>query len=305
MSANILVVDDTKSMRALICSVIQGLGHVPIPAENGEEALGLFVEHEIDLVVLDVEMPGINGFETCKMLRSLKEDWIPVIYLSGTSSDEYIVKGLDAGGDVYVSKPVNPRVLESVIRAMGRIGDMKKQLRNANRELEQMALYDGLTHILNRRGFNETLERYWKQAQREKSELSLILMDVDHFKLYNDHYGHLQGDDCLRSVAKSLSDQLLRPIDIAARYGGEEFAVLLPNTDAAGALRVASRQLEGIQGLKIEHAQSSAADVVTVSMGISSSNDASDIAELINHADEALYRSKESGRNKFTTWGQD
>ena len=254
MSANVLVVDDTKSMRALVCSVIQSLGHKPIPAENGEEALGLFVEHDIDVVVLDVEMPGIDGFETCRLLRSLKSDyWFPVIYLSGTSSDEYIVKGLDAGGDAYVSKPVNPRVLESILKAMGRIADMKQNLRDANRELEKLAHYDGLTKILNRRGFDETLDRYWKQSKREGSPLSLILMDVDHFKLYNDHYGHLQGDDCLKSIAKSIESQLLRPIDIAARYGGEEFAILLPGTDLEGASRVATRQLEGIESLKLPH----------------------------------------------------
>lgn len=303
MSTNILVVDDGKAIRALICEIIKNLGYNPIPASSGEEALGLFVEHDIDLVVLDVEMPGIDGFETCRVLRTLDpSSWFPVIYLSGTSSDEYVVKGLDAGVDAYISKPVNPRVLESIIKAMGRIADMKKALRDANKELEKLANYDGLTQIFNRRGFDETLTRYWKQAEREKSELALILIDVDHFKLYNDHYGHLKGDDCLKEVASALESSLMRPIDLAARYGGEEFAILLPKTDKEGAQYVASRLLESVAKLQIPHEKSLSASTVSVSMGISCNRDSENIEALITHADEALYQSKEGGRNQFTVW---
>ena len=303
MSTNILVVDDGKAIRALICEIIQSIGYNPIPASSGEEALGLFVEKDIDVVVLDVEMPGIDGFETCRVLRSLRPtEWFPVIYLSGTSSDDYVIKGLDAGGDTYVSKPVNPRVLESIIKAMGRIADMKQALRDANKELEKLAHYDGLTQILNRRGFDDALERYWKQAKREDSSLSLILIDVDHFKLYNDHYGHLKGDDCLIEVAQKLEKQLLRPIDLVARYGGEEFAVLLPGTDEEGASHVAMRLVEGINQLQIPHEKSLVSDVISVSMGIATSKNTANTTTVINHADEALYLSKENGRNQYTIW---
>lgn len=305
MSANILVVDDGRAIRALICQVVENLGYKAIPAESGEEALGLFVENDIDLVVLDVEMPGIDGFETCRVLRTLDPStWFPVIYLSGTNSDEYVVKGLDAGGDAYITKPVNPRVLESIIKAMGRIADMKKALREANKELEKLAHYDGLTQILNRRGFDEALERYWKQSQRDDSDISLILIDVDHFKLYNDHYGHMQGDDCLKEVAKALEGALLRPIDLAARYGGEEFAVVLPKTNTEGAENVAQRLLDAVADLKIPHEKSSTTSLVSVSMGIATTQGARDITTLINNADEALYKSKQNGRNQFNTWNQ-
>lgn len=305
MSANILVVDDGRAIRALICQVVENLGYTAIPAESGEEALGLFVENDIDLVVLDVEMPGIDGFETCRVLRTLDPStWFPVIYLSGTNSDEYVVKGLDAGGDAYITKPVNPRVLESIIKAMGRIADMKKALREANKELEKLAHYDGLTQILNRRGFDEALERYWKQSQRDDSDIALILIDVDHFKLYNDHYGHMQGDDCLKEVAKALEGALLRPIDLAARYGGEEFAVVLPKTNTEGAENVAQRLLDAVADLKIPHEKSSTTSLVSVSMGIATNQGARDITTLINNADEALYKSKQNGRNQFNTWNQ-
>ena len=205
MTTNILIVDDSLSMRALIAGIIENIGYNPIQAKSGAEAIELFAQHPVDLVVMDVEMPGMNGFETCQALRKMNsDDWFPVIYLSGTSSDEYIIKGLDAGGDAYVAKPVNARVLESIIKAMGRIADMKHALQEANRDLEKMAHYDGLTQILNRRGFDDALSRYWKQAEREKSELSLVLIDVDHFKQINDTHGHQVGDIVLSALGKFL-----------------------------------------------------------------------------------------------------
>ena len=163
-----------------------------------------------------------------------KNDWFPVIYLSASGSDDYIVKGLEAGGDAYVPKPVNTRVLESIVTAMGRIANMKSELAEANIKLERLASYDGLTQIPNRRNFEISLARYWKQAKRHKTDLALLLIDVDHFKPFNDNYGHLQGDECLKQVAQQLEKKLLRPFDLAARYGGEEFAVLLPEVNREG-----------------------------------------------------------------------
>lgn len=224
-----LVVEDSAAMRALTCEIIENIGFRTIAAESGEEALTLFQQNRIDLVVLDVVLPGIDGFETCRQMRALREDdWFPVVYLSASSSDEYIVEGLEAGGDAYINKPVNANVLVSIVKAMGRISDMKNKLAEANAHLEQLTSIDGLTQIPNRRSFDEALERYWRQSKRNNNNLALILIDIDHFKPYNDNYGHLKGDEILKQVAQRLKSKLLRPFDMCARYGGEEFAILLP-----------------------------------------------------------------------------
>ena len=300
MTTNILVVEDSASIRALIVAIIRNLGYTTFEADSGEKALEIFGNESIDLAVLDVELPGISGFETCKKIREIrKKDWIPVIYLSASHSDDYIIKGLDAGGDAYIPKPVNPRLLEAIVTAMGRIAQMKHELADANRELKKLANYDGLTRILNRRGFDDALSRYWRQAQRNNTELSVLLIDVDHFKLFNDSYGHLKGDECLQKVAGTLEKGLLRPIDLVARYGGEEFAALLPETPLTNAPSVATRLLENVQRLEVPHEHSTAAGVVTISIGLASSIHADDAQDLLANADKALYLAKQSGRNQY------
>lgn len=298
MNSNVLIVDDSASIRALVASVAESLGFTVLLATNGEEALGELSRHPVDLVVLDVEMPGINGFETCRLIRKLRQEWFPVIYLSGHSNDESVVQGLDAGGDVYVFKPINARVLESVMRSMGRISDMKQALRDANQQLQKLAYFDGLTEVMNRRGFDETLKRYWLQSKREQSSLSLLMLDVDHFKKFNDSCGHMEGDQCLKRVARALEQTVLRPGDIVARYGGEEFAVILMQTGIEGAEVVAAKILAAIRGESIPHPASPVASHVTVSIGVSSSASAPSVDDLIREADEALYRAKSAGRNQ-------
>ena len=304
MSANILVVDDSQSMRSLVCSLVESLGYTAIPADSGEKACEIFPVQDIHIAVLDVNMGGIDGFETCRRLRALAgANWFPVIYLSATDSVDYIVEGLDAGGDAYVTKPVNPRVLEAILKAMGRIADTQLALDRANKQLEHLSLHDALTHIPNRRYFDESIERFLLQAQREKHTLALLLIDVDHFKLFNDHYGHAQGDDCLITLADALTKSLMRPIDMVARYGGEEFAVLLPNTTLDGALHVAARILADIQKLALPHEKSLVSDIVSMSIGIEISEQGQiDVIKLIDHADEALYLAKENGRNCYRVY---
>jgi len=295
-----LVVEDSAAMRALICEIIENIGFRTIPAESGEEALELFQTNPIDLVVLDVGLPGIDGFQTCREMRKLrKDDWFPVVYLSASDSDQYIVKGLEAGGDAYVNKPVNANVLESIVKAMGRISDMKNKLAEANAQLEQLASIDGLTQIANRRSFDDALQRYWRQSKRNQTDLALLLIDVDHFKPFNDNYGHLKGDDCLQQVAQRLKAKLLRPFDLCARYGGEEFAVLLPEVNHEGTLFVAKRLLTAIQDLAIPHEYSTTSEHLTVSIGIAFAQSIESQEQLIRNADSALYQAKESGRNQL------
>jgi diguanylate cyclase (GGDEF)-like protein/PAS domain S-box-containing protein len=173
-------------------------------------------------------------------------------------------------------------------------------LQKANRELERLAAVDGLTQIANRRRFDEYLDREWKRQKRNKKWLSLILCDIDVFKLYNDHYGHLSGDDCLKAVAQSIDVNVKRPADLVARYGGEEFAIILPDTDAAGALHVAETIRQGVKNLNISHEKSFVCPYVTLSLGVSSivPNSESSPEILVKYADDALYEAKEKGRNR-------
>ncbi len=183
----------------------------------------------------------------------------------------------------------------------------EEKLTELNEALKQMALIDGLTQIANRRNFDNTIEKEWKRLARDKKPLALLLADIDFFKKYNDHYGHQAGDDCLRQVGRALAGTALRPADLVARYGGEEFVILLPEIDLQGALCVGQRVIEAIQQLDIEHADSSVASMVTISLGaatlIPDSNNTP--AQLIELADQALYQSKKTGRNRVTALSAD
>ncbi len=174
------------------------------------------------------------------------------------------------------------------------------ELRNANEKLQRLAMIDGLTQVSNRRLFDEKLEQEWRRLARSESPLSVILCDVDFFKKYNDTYGHLAGDACLKEVAKAIQLSAKRPADVVARYGGEEFAVILPDTGAAGALRVAENILQQVSSLKIPHRTSGVADHVTVSIGVATTipNSQMQPSQLVQKADESLYRAKQSGRNR-------
>lgn len=186
--------------------------------------------------------------------------------------------------------------------AFGQLFNANRQLAEANIELERLATHDGLTGIPNHRRFAEFLANEWKRSARNKSPLSLILLDVDFFKKYNDGYGHQAGDDCLKKVAAVLADNVKRPTDIVARYGGEEFVIVLSETDSAGAAQVAEMVRAGVEEEKIKHEYSDANEYVTISLGCTTTiaNPDSDPDLLVKSADEVLYKSKESGRNRVT-----
>jgi len=180
----------------------------------------------------------------------------------------------------------------------------ENELEKANLELKRLATIDGLTGLSNRRSFDEKLKHEWMRMRREQQPLALILCDIDYFKLYNDCYGHQQGDTCLKEVAAAMSACLKRPADMAARYGGEEFGIILPNTPAEGAFHVAETMRSAISHLKLQHARSEVSDTVSLSFGLSAiipATDTSGIEKLIQTADKALYASKESGRNRVTS----
>jgi len=308
----ILLAEDSTSNQLIIKTYIAAAGHEVIIANNGEQAVTLFQSENPDLILMDVTMPVMDGIEATKAIRQLTKldlGWIPIIFLSGLSTSEDIAHGINVGGDDYLIKPVDAIVLNAKLQAMQRIVEMRNQLHKANHKLKAMAVVDGLTGIANRRFFDEIYMKELKRAFRNKNELSIILCDIDHFKQFNDNYGHQAGDDCLKSVASLMFKTLQRPSDFVARYGGEEFVFVLPETDIQGAKQVAESVNRVIKSESITHEHSSAANHITLSYGVASikpqlNQELSSVSlELLKSADQALYVAKENGRNQVALAG--
>ena len=309
----ILVVDDSRTIRASLGTLLARMGHQVVEAENGERALELYASEKPDLLLVDVMMPVLDGYEAATRLRrEHPDDWVPIIFLSSMEADQDLDRAIEAGGDDYLVKPVSFVVLNAKIRALHRLESMRRkllgltgELADANRTLEAMARMDGLTGIANRRYFDSYLPTELARSARSRAPLSLVLIDIDHFKIFNDHYGHPAGDACLRQVATALRAAQRRPGDLAARYGGEEFAMVLPDTPLEGALEVAKHIAERVAQLDIPHAGSTTHRVLTLSQGIATCapGDTATCERLVAHADKALYLAKERGRNRFLPFG--
>lgn len=297
----ILLVEDSATLRFAMRNYIIDAGHEPLVARSGEEALQLLENTPVDMIIMDVEMPGLNGFETTRLIREwLAGHWIPIIFVTGLNEDENYREGIEAGGDDYLIKPVSFMIIKAKIRAMERIAEMRDQLHQLNSELETLSQLDSLTQIYNRRTFNELAQQQWAQAKRHQQPISALMIDVDHFKLFNDHYGHPAGDACLKKVSQAIRSCLHRSSDILGRYGGEEFIVLLPETDAKGAMRVAQAIGEALEQLQHRHDVSPTSNYVTASIGGATClrTTGHDLEELIKNADRALYKAKRAGRNR-------
>jgi diguanylate cyclase (GGDEF)-like protein len=291
--STILVVDDNLLNIEVIYEMLTPTYEV-LFATSGLEALELTVATHPDLILLDVMMPGLNGYEVCRHLKmDVVTQQIPIIFITAVGQTDSEEKGLKLGAIDYIAKPFSPAVVKA------RIAN-HLELKRYRDLLADLAWVDGLTGVRNRRQFDDFIERELRTAVRADRPLSLIMLDIDYFKHYNDHYGHLAGDDCLKKVAQTLERALCRSADMIFRYGGEEFACLLPETNAAGAMAVAHRMLDVIQQLNIEHVNS-AKKVVTVSIGVCTltPQQRSKIENLIAPADKALYRAKELGRNRI------
>lgn len=315
---HVLIVDDSASIRAYLAQLAINFGLKPIMAVDGSDALNKYREFRPAVILLDVDMPGISGLDVARAIRADERladstDWTPIIFLTGLATDEQLAKGIEAGGDDYLVKPVSEIVLSAKIEAMRRIQALRKRLiavtedlAAANRKLHLLAIVDGMTGIANRRHLDEQLELEWRRAVRQDNEISFMMIDVDHFKQYNDAYGHQQGDDCLKRVAQLLADCARRPGDLAARYGGEEFAIMLPCTPAYGAGHVAIMVQKGIVALQIDHKASSVCDVVTASIGVATVRPKEFVGTLAGFtelADHALYEAKRAGRNRVVSSG--
>ncbi len=300
----ILLVEDSPTLRHAMSAYIKDAGHSVILADDGEQAIQQLEHEQVDLIIMDVEMPGLNGFETTRLIREHENDqWTPIIFVTGKSDEDSFAEGIEAGGDDYLIKPVSAVILKAKIKAFERITQMRNQLTALNEDLTNLSQIDGLTNIYNRRTFLELSRNQWLQSARNKSPVALLMLDIDHFKFYNDHYGHPAGDSCIQKVTQAIKDSLQRPVDILGRYGGEEFVIFLPDTDRAGAEVVAEKIRASVEALQLPHQHSGTSDVVTVSVGGASCSHTTgrNIEQLIKHADETLYRCKHEGRNRAMT----
>lgn len=315
MTDNILIVDDDPGVIQLMGRILADSGNLRF-ATNGEDALKLAQELIPDLVLLDAEMRGMSGFRVLDALKARPEMAdVPVIFVTAHCETEFEVSALEAGAADFIAKPISPPLMLARVTTQLRVKRMTDQLRLA-------ASTDSLTGVANRRKFDEMLEHEWLRARRGGDPIAVLLIDIDHFKLYNDRYGHPRGDSSLRQVAQALSGAARRTGDLVARCGGEEFALLLPRTPRAGAEHVANRILAAVDALSLIHAGSPTARHLTVSIGIACYDEVSpcwvDIradgrigapghfpciaTDLVLTADKALYSAKHAGRGQARLW---
>ena len=289
----VLIVDDSPTMRRMLELVLRDENDT-LTATSGSAALQMALDDNPDLILLDVVMPEMDGHEVCRRLKAEpRTKDIPVIFVSGLGEPGDEAIGLNLGAIDYITKPISA----PIVRARVRNHMALKRIRDA---FATLSMQDGLTGLANRRRFDELLAQEWARALRSHTPIALVMCDVDFFKKYNDHYGHLSGDDCLKSIAEVLKASAARPGDFAARYGGEEFAILLPNTDAAGAKIVAEKTRARVEELRIEHARHESAPCVTLSLGVAAlvPDAGRPPQHLILQADKALYAAKHGGRNR-------
>ncbi|NGZ84572.1 diguanylate cyclase domain-containing protein [Duganella aceris] len=294
-NGRILVVDDAMENIQILHHALRD-EHEVLFAMDGETALQIALEQQPDLILLDAVMPGMDGYAVCAALRgSPRLQDIPIIFVTALIQPEDETRALEAGAVDFISKPFNVAVVRARVRSQLTI----KRQADAMREL---SMTDGLTGVANRRSFNDTVDAEWRRCARAGMALSLIMIDIDHFKLYNDHYGHQAGDACLQQVSAAMKRCATRPQDLLARYGGEEFILLLPQEALDGTEVVAARILDEVRKLALPHAASPTAPHISVSMGLASAMppiDSSDPSTLIRTADANLYRAKQTGRNRY------
>jgi len=312
----VLLVDDSKVTQLVLTEALENQGYEVVSVKSGEEAMeylgldgGAGTADEIDLIMMGLVLKSMTGLEATEKLKKseLTKD-IPICIVTAKHDDKTLKGSFDAGANDFVNKNFNKVELVARVRSLLKLKeetDKRKafahQLEEANAILKRLSSVDGLTQIPNRRSFDEFLEREWKRCLREKKPLSVALTDIDCFKFYNDNYGHQPGDDTLKAVAQALEKSLTRPGDFAARYGGEEFTLVMPNTDRAGAEKVAEAGRAAVEALQITHDFNLASvKKVTLSLGVATMIPTEDkvAKDLVELADLALYEAKEGGRNQ-------
>ncbi len=300
--ATILVIDDSKLIAHVAKKILSKQGHEVLLAQDGETGFDMAKDNKPDLILLDLILPGIDGYEVCRRIKNNSPTAdIPVIMLTSKTEHADKVRGLEMGALDYVTKPFDEGELVARVNTHLRIKELHESLQEKNRLLLEMANRDGLTGLYNHRYFQETISKDFKKALRYKESLSCIMFDIDHFKKFNDTYGHQTGDVVLKTLG-GLVKNLMRDSDLAARYGGEEFALLLYHTVASDAYQIAERLRKSVEQHKFQ-----ADDLVlsvNISVGVASyyHPEISDAKTLIECADKALYKAKEEGRNKVVAF---
>ena len=289
----LLVVDDQPINIQVMYQAFAGDYQV-FMATSGAQALAICKDNPPDLILLDVVMPEMDGFEVCTLLKADDATRnIPIIFVTAHTDSAQETHGLSLGAVDFIAKPVNPAVVRARVKT-------QLTLKFQSDLLRKLVFLDGLSGVYNRRYFDQQLSTEWARSSRNSSPLSILMIDVDFFKLYNDRYGHQAGDDCLRQVAQTLKTCLKRPADLVARYGGEEFACILPDTAFDDALSVAKCLEEQVRGLQIKHENSSIDAVTTVSVGLATRtvDSIGNADALVGLADAQLYRAKQAGRGR-------
>ncbi|WDE03626.1 diguanylate cyclase [Thalassomonas viridans] len=298
--ARILIVDDERLNINVMVSILSEDYELVI-AKSGEQALKRVAAQAPDLILLDISMPDMDGYTVFERIGEMTGGKkIPIIFITAMRSPEEEIKGLKMGAVDYITKPFTPSIVEV------RVANQIEAKRNRD-ELERLNRTDALTGIANRRRFDEYIMLQRESIVRSEAALSIIMIDIDHFKQFNDCYGHAAGDDCLKRVAKALESRLDRTTDFIARYGGEEFVVILPATDSQGAAQCAERLCEAVSELDILHDQSGTCGHVTASFGVATllpEQREVSVEDLLEWADQALYQAKLSGRNQYRVAGQ-
>jgi diguanylate cyclase (GGDEF)-like protein len=306
----ILLVDDARSVVQVMTSRLNSYGYEVVHAENGQRAVELFPALCPDLILMDVEMPVMNGFVATHQIRAIEATqewaWTPIIFLTSSDTVQNLITAIEAGGDDFMSKFVPEPVLQAKMQAMSRIARLRQRLTVANAKLQNIADHDGLTGLLNRRSMDRKVDQAWSKALHGGAPFGLLMLDIDHFKKYNDHYGHQAGDDCLKTVARAVESvaqatniQGLTCNAFAARYGGEEFAVTIPGATRDAYEHVSQAIVQTVHGLSIPHAKNSDWGVTTISVGgtwLEAAN--GEVKHVFRQADEKLYIAKERGRNR-------
>ena len=291
----ILIVDDEPGNITILAELLSSEHDIRV-ATNSAKALEIaFSEEPPDLVLLDIVLPGVDGYEVCRKLKTdLRTQNIPVIFLTGKTGEDSELKGFEAGAVDYVTKPFSAVIVNARVKT-------HLELRKFRNILEEQSMRDGLTDIPNRRRYEEYLKSSWDMAWRASAPISIILIDIDKFKKFNDNYGHQAGDDCLRCIAQTLKQTLRRKHDFVARYGGDEFICILPATDLEGATMIAENLRKKIVDMRISHVHSESG-IVTISLGLASTIPVKGVSngDLVEAADGALYMSKKNGSNKVS-----
>jgi diguanylate cyclase (GGDEF)-like protein len=295
-AGRIVVADDSMVIRAVVCDQLEEEGYEVVQAVDGESALAQCTITRPDAILLDIEMPGLDGHQVLARLKADSELCdIPVVFLTGRTSTDDMVAGLRAGAHDYLKKPFEPAELIARIGGAVRIKRLQDELRLRNNELDLLSRIDGLTGLYNRRHIDEQLEKECSTARRHGQPLAILMLDIDHFKLVNDHEGHPAGDQVLQEFATRLQ-ATIRVGDVLGRWGGEEFLIIAPQTNIEQAVLFGERLRKAIADQPIDLGNHSIP--ITVSIGCAVG--LKPPAELVDQADAALYRSKAEGRNRVT-----